>query len=539
MNNGVKPINSTLDKLAYVTLLTNVPTAAYDADKISSALSVELSNGNESFVGFDKKSYKLNSNDIVIKSNGKIVGLAGIMGAKDYGVNNATKDIYIEIANFNYFNIRATSIRLNIFSDAAKRFSKPISIYLNNLTLQFVAEQFMGLQISRPIVNFKQQQQIAFDVDYDFINKILGINLSSNVIQASLKYYGFQFDNHKCIAPLHRLDITTSQDLSEEIVKFININELPITPIIGEINITSDNKEYELITKIKSLLNSNFFNEVKTYNLTSLEDLNEFNIFKYTDFIKIENSHNLSRTHLRSNLISALLKIYQFNDSYKTKLQPIFEIQKIYANRTSHLNLTIIAPEIIHLDRISDSKIMMNVNVLKAISNEFAKLLNTEFEYFVTSESNVFYNNELLAVQCNGKLIGYIGSIKSSKLVNYDLSNQTIYCLSINLELLLEMYTKPIMHFVSVNNLMPIYKDISFIIHPLEKITNLLHALDNLDFIQSYEFIDRYVITEGEQISYTLRFRFNNIKGTNTKIIETYLTEIENKIIENHANIRR
>jgi phenylalanyl-tRNA synthetase beta chain len=176
--------------------------------------------------------------------------------------------------------------------------------------------------------------------------------------------------------------------------------------------------------------------------------------------------------------------------------------------------------------------------VLKGISNIIANLFNTKLEYFITSESNVFYNNELLAIQCNGQLIGYIGAIKSSKLKKYDLQQNSIFCLTINLNMLMDMYVEPAIHFTSVNNLMPIYKDISFIIHPLEKIHNLLNVLNSLDFIQSYEFIDRYVINQ-EQISYTLRFRFNNIKGLNTKTIDSYLTEIEKQIVQNHAVIRK
>jgi phenylalanyl-tRNA synthetase beta chain len=538
MNNGVKPLNSTLDKLAYVTLLTNISTAVYDVNKIGTNLNAILANENEEFVGFDKRTYRLNTNDIVIKSDNKIVGLAGILGSIEHGMSNTTKDICIEIANFNYVNIRTTSIRLDILTDAAKRFSKENAIYLNNLTLQLINEQFTGFQVSYPIVNFKTQVKNKINVDYDFINKIIGVKLQPDIIQQNLKYYGFQFENNTCILPLNRIDMTSTQDIAEEVVKFINVNDLPIVAINGEINTTQENKDYELLSKVKQLLNSNYFSEVKTYNLTSENDLNSFNVFKYAKYVKIENAHNVARTYLRTNLIHALLKVYQYNDSYKTKLQPIFEIQKIYANNATHLNLTMINNNTIHLDRISGSKIVMNINALKGIANDIAKLLNTEFEYFVTSESNVFYNNELLAIQCNGQLIGYIGSIKASKLNDYDLLNEQIYCLTINLETLLQIYHKPIIRFTSVNNLMPIYKDISFAIHPLEKITNLLTELKNLDFVESYEFIDRYIIND-ELTSYTLRFRFNNIKGLSSKTIDGYLNEIEKKIIENHANIRK
>jgi phenylalanyl-tRNA synthetase beta chain len=538
MNNGVKPINSTLDQLAYLTLLTNIPTAIYDANKVTSSFNVTYANNGEKLIGFDNKSTKLINSDIVIKSDDKTIGLAGIMGAKEFGLSSQTRDIYVEVANFNFINVRNSALRLNLLTDAAKRFAKVTSIYLNKLMLNLIYEQFNNLQISYPIAQFKTQPEVQIDVDYDFINKFIGVNLTIDVIQANLKYYGFEFNNDKCIVPSHRLDVISTQDISEEILKFININDLSSTPVIGEINSTQANQSYGLISKLKSLLNNNYFTEVKTYNLTSETNLNEMNIFKYTQFIKIENAHHSSRAFLRTNLINELLKVYQLNNSYKTKLEPIFELQKIYSDNSVRLNLTALTTSTIFLDRITGSQITMNVNSLKGIANCIANLFNAKFEYFITSESDTFYNNELLAIQCNGKLIGYIGLIKSSKLKNYDLQSESIYCLTINLETLLNLYVAPTIHFSSVSNLMPIYKDISFIIHPLEKINNLLTALSTLDFVESYEFIDRYTIDD-EQISYTLRFRFNNIKDLSSHIIDKYRTEIEKQIIENHAKIRK
>jgi hypothetical protein len=104
--------------------------------------------------------------------------------------------------------------------------------------------------------------------------------------------------------------------------------------------------------------------------------------------------------------------------------------------------------------------------------------------------------------------------------------------------MLMSLYLEPNTQFVSVDSLMPIYKDVSFIIHPLEKINNLLNVIDSLNFIDTYEFIDRYVIDQ-TQVSYTIRFRFNNVRGLNAKTIDVYLQEIEKNIVENHAVIRK
>jgi phenylalanyl-tRNA synthetase beta chain len=118
MNNKFKPLNNLLDELNYITLLTNVPTAAYDAKNISN-ISVTTAKSGETFTGFDTKTYNLNDKDIVIRNNSEVICLAAIMGDNKFGVNNDTKTAYIEIANFNHVNIRKTAQKFAIRTDAS------------------------------------------------------------------------------------------------------------------------------------------------------------------------------------------------------------------------------------------------------------------------------------------------------------------------------------------------------------------------------------------------------------------------------------
>jgi phenylalanyl-tRNA synthetase beta chain len=92
INNGIRPINLLLDCLNYITLLTNVPSAAYDAAFIES-ITVECANEGEKIIAFNDKEYQLTKSDIVVKTNGNIICLGGIIGAKDFGVTENTKDV--------------------------------------------------------------------------------------------------------------------------------------------------------------------------------------------------------------------------------------------------------------------------------------------------------------------------------------------------------------------------------------------------------------------------------------------------------------
>jgi phenylalanyl-tRNA synthetase beta chain len=359
MNNGVIPNNYILDKVAYITLLTNVPMAIYDANKVNDSFYLGLDNQHHKVLGFDNVERETNENDIIIKSNEQVISIAGCIGAKSFGVDQNTKSIIIEICNFNYINIRNTSKRLNINTDAAKRFSKPMSSFLTSLSFYLIHETFDSIVASK----FKSGviKQISFPIEWDYITSLLGIELKQDMVAKYLQYFGIDIKENICFMPKYRLDVKTSQDLAEEIVKIFDVNEIPTIPIHESLGKNQDNKTFELANKIKYCLLANHIGEVKTYNLTNKNNLDKFNIFNYTKFGSINDTNNNDRAFLRSNLIERMLKVYQLNVSHKNELYPIFELQKIYSDQT-YLNLTILSPEKIFIDRLSKSQININTN---------------------------------------------------------------------------------------------------------------------------------------------------------------------------------
>jgi phenylalanyl-tRNA synthetase beta chain len=537
MNNGIKPINRVVDMLAYVTLITSVPTAVYDANKIKNQLKIQLAPKPTTIVGINKNTYHLTNQDLVVSCEGQILSIAGIIGNEAFAITDNTKDIIIEVANFNHLLIRNSANRLSLHTNAANRFAKPISNYLIFLTLHFIYQQFAGYAISQPNINIKPREQKVVDIDVNLINQLLDTSLTIPVIQQNLKYYGFVAKDNALVVPPYRLDITTSQDLSEEITKFLVINEITPKPVNGDLTKDNNNTVYRLYSKLEDILAVNYFSQVKTYNLVSETDLSNFNIFKYTNFIKITNANNQSRQYLRTNLIHNLLKVYEFNLSYKTPIQPIFEIQNIYTSKT-YKNLTLLTPSVKFINRLNDSKIKYDINVLRGIVDLIANVFNAKFDYFTSLDNPYFYPNEMLTINFAGQLIGYIGLIKTSELKPYGLNDQLIYGVTINLEMLFDLYTPPQIQFSPINDLMPIYKDISFYVSPTTRINNALATIKKLPFVQHYDFIDRFVNQKGE-ISYTIRFELINTKNLKAIEIDQYYQQIISILIEFNCVVRR
>src|SRR3989338_3935676 len=127
---GLRSINAVVDVMNYVMLETGQPLHAFDVDLISGAIDVRLAKNGEKIITLDGAELKLTDQDLLIADNKRPLAIAGIKGGKAAEVNNQTKRIIVEAANFYGASIYRTARRLNLFTDAGTRFAHGLSPYL-------------------------------------------------------------------------------------------------------------------------------------------------------------------------------------------------------------------------------------------------------------------------------------------------------------------------------------------------------------------------------------------------------------------------
>ena len=137
-------------------LETGQPLHFYDLAKIP-AREITVKNGlNEMYTALDGQQYHVLENDIMITTENKAIGYAGIMGGDDSKIDENTTGIIIEAAHFNSVNIRNTSRRLSLFTEAATRFTKgidPLACYsATERSIQLLIELANASDIEETIV---------------------------------------------------------------------------------------------------------------------------------------------------------------------------------------------------------------------------------------------------------------------------------------------------------------------------------------------------------------------------------------------------
>lgn len=284
---GGKPINNIVDVTNYVMLLTAQPTHAYDYDKIRGAkIGARLARQGEKIALLNGKSYELTAEDIVIADGEGPIGLAGIMGGSESEVDKNTKNIVLEVATFDMYAVRKSSMRHGVFTDALTRFNKGQSPLQNDKILHFLMQSIVdiagGVQatqvVDRKLFNDEFDHEVI-DVRWTpqtikprFINDRLGLSLSASDIVSLLENVEFHShdmgeSNELCITPpFWRTDIELPEDIVEEVGRLYGFDKLPRELPVRTISPAAANKRLGAKRHIRSVLSGAGANEVLTYS---------------------------------------------------------------------------------------------------------------------------------------------------------------------------------------------------------------------------------------------------------------------------------
>ncbi len=278
---GLKPINNVVDLTNYYMLLSGQPLHAYDYDKIkalndgSPNLIVRRAEEGEKLRLLNGKMVELNGDNIVISGDKKPLGLAGIMGGSDTEVDDTTKNIILECATFDMYNIRRSCMQLGVFSDAATRFTKGQSSRQNRAVLTKVVGEVIneaGGSIASDIMdtaNSLPESIKTTKVSGEFINQRLGLDLNEQQITTLLENVEFKcqtsVDSLTIEPPFWRTDIAIPEDIIEEVGRLNGYDKLPQALPLRNISPASCDPLLNAKAVIRQKLRAAGANEVLTY----------------------------------------------------------------------------------------------------------------------------------------------------------------------------------------------------------------------------------------------------------------------------------
>lgn len=276
---GQKSINGAVDAGNFVLFDKGQPVHVFDLDKLENEeIIVRNAKEGEMLTTLDDKQIALNSDIAVISDSHRALALAGIKGGKTAEVTKDTKNILIEVANFDPISVRKTARKQGLLTDAAKRFENDLSpelceVGMDEVTKIILEECKREDTIVEEVVDIypNPQARISIQTTLVKINKRLGSSFSEKETEDVFRRLRFEYEKKEDIyhirQPLLRLDLISSEDIAEEVGRILGYEK--VESQIPKINFAPKiNEMFFCLLSIRKYFFDKGFSEVMTYTLS-------------------------------------------------------------------------------------------------------------------------------------------------------------------------------------------------------------------------------------------------------------------------------
>jgi phenylalanyl-tRNA synthetase beta chain len=333
---GHRPINNVVDITNYVMLEMGQPMHAFNANKIQLPIHVRSAYLNEKIKTLDGVERKLSPQNLVIADSRLAIGIAGVIGGETSMIDELTKEIILEVANFDSVSIRKTSRELGLRTDASVRYEKSLPIELTEHAAAYAVELLIKYAGAKPVEYVRAGGRLSLtkkiSVDSKKITNLLGIQIDAPRQKQILAKFGFKVtgakDNYTVTAPYYRSDVTIWQDLAEEIARFEGLDQ--IDPVATQLSPSFEmtNPLVDKRAKTAEILLGLGFSETYNYSFISETDLDTWGINK-KEAVRVSNPMSTDQQYMRPNILINLYKTAEHNSHIENNGN-YFEIGNIY-----------------------------------------------------------------------------------------------------------------------------------------------------------------------------------------------------------------
>ena len=538
---GMRPINNVVDISNFVMLEYGQPTHFFDADKLGDTVIVRDAENDEHLITLDNVDRTLTPNDIVIANSKEPICIAGVMGGLNTEVDSNTYNIFIEAAIFDAFSITKTSSRLNLKSEASKRYGKGLNyeytIAAMDRCCALLEEYADGTVLSGTVLhdNIDKTEKVI-DVTTADLNGVLGMSMTDSDVEEQLNKLDFKYElsNGKfhITIPRRRLAVEPNKaDLAEEIGRLYGYNNLVDTlPIVGTkrgVYVGDVGLRKSISRRLRSL----GLTEVRTYTLVPKEQAIRFN-YDNKEVLELPNPMSSDKGYLRLSLIPSLLETYEYNKARKISDVNIYEIAKTYdATYTEDVKVAMLVSGSYMTNLVNGVNVKADFYLLKGIVEDLLKYLGFKNRYsYETLAIKELHPGVAASIFIDKTEIGIIGRMHPSVI-----KDNVIVC-ELSMTKLYDFTTKPL-KFKATSKYPEIKKDVAFIVD--NNITNKEimdvikraggRLLTDIDIFDIYKDIE-----EGKKsMAYNLKFEDSTRTLTDNEVMEVFnniIKEVENKL---------
>lgn len=537
---GIRPINNIVDITNYVMEEYGQPMHAYDLDTIEGQeIIVRRAEKDETFVTLDGQKRTLDESVLMICDGKKPVGLAGIMGGENSMITDEVKTMLFEAACFDGTNIRLSSKKVGLRTDASAKFEKGLdpnnALPAINRACQLIEELGAGEVVGGVVdvyTKVKEGRRIPFEPEK--YNRLLGTNIpeADMLMYFKMLELGLDKDSNEVLIPSWRQDLECSADLAEEVARFFGYDKIQTTLPSGEATTGKISFKLRLESIAMDIAEFCGFSQAMTYSFESPKVFEKLLIPEDSPLrntVVISNPLGEDFSIMRTISLNGMLTSLSTNFNRRNKNVRLYELGNIYL------------PKQVPLTELPEERMQFTLGMYGEGDFFAMKGVVEEFLYKVGMREKPVYDPKAgkpflhpgrqANVVYDGTVIGYLGEVHPTVAANYSIKER-VYVAVLDMP---EIVNRAAFDYKyeGIARFPAASRDISMVVPKSVLAGDIEHVFESKGgkLLESYELFDIY---EGSQIqaghksiAYSLSFR-----AKDRNLEEADITAAMNKIVK-------
>ncbi|HIV52645.1 MAG TPA: phenylalanine--tRNA ligase subunit beta [Candidatus Mediterraneibacter norwichensis] len=530
---GIRPINNLVDITNYVMEEYGQPMHAYDLDTIADRhIIVKTAENGEKFTTLDGQERDMDENVLMICDGEKAIGIAGIMGGENSMITDNVKTMLFEAACFDGVNIRKSSKRVGLRTEASAKFEKGLDP--NNAqaaidrACQLVEEMGAGEVVGGMVdVYGKKKDPVRVPFDADKINALLGTQISKEEMLGYFKMLDLEYDetSEEIIAPTFRQDLLCLADLAEEVARFYGYDNIPTTLPTGEATTGKLSFKLRIEQAARDIAEFCGFSQGMTYSFESPKVFDRLLIPEDSPLrktVQIMNPLGEDYSIMRTISLNGMLTSLATNYNRRNKDVRLYELGNIYL------------PKSLPLTELPEERMQFTLGMygdgdfftMKGVVEEFFEKIGMKEKetYDPNSGRSYLHPGRQADIIYKGSKIGFLGEVHPEVADTYGIGERA-YVAVIDMPEVLKYATFD-RKYTGIAKYPAVTRDISMVV-PKEILVGQIEEIIEKKggaYLESYHLFDLY---EGEQIkagfksvAYSIVFRAKDKTLSDTEVTE-------------------
>ena len=537
---GIRPINNLVDITNYVMEEYGQPMHAYDLDTIANhEIIVRTAEADEKFTTLDGQERQMDEDVLMICDGEKSIGIAGIMGGENSMITDNVKTMLFEAACFDGTNIRKSSKRVGLRTDASGKFEKGLDP--NNAqaaidrACQLIEEMGAGEVVGGMVdVYGKKKEPVRVPFDPEAINNLLGTEIAEEDMLGYFKKIDLEYDKEKreVIAPTFRHDLFRMADLAEEVARFYGYDNIPTTLPRGEATTGKLSFKLRVEEIARDIAEFCGFSQGMTYSFESPKVFDKLLLPEDSPLrqtVDIVNPLGEDYSVMRTTSLNGMLTSLATNYNRRNKNVRLYELGNVYL------------PKALPLTELPEERMQFTLGMygdgdffsMKGVVEEFFEKvgLHKKETYDPNAGKTYLHPGRQANIIYDGTVVGYLGEVHPDVADNYGIGTRA-YIAVIDMPEIVKKATFD-RKYTGIAKFPAVTRDISMVMPKEILVGQVEEVIEKKGgaYLESYTLFDIY---EGEQIkkgfksvAYSIVFR-----AKDKTLEEAEITSAMNKILE-------